>query len=596
MSKTEFLAMVKKGAIEGWKKNKILPSLTGAQAVLESGWGSSDLSKKANNYFGIKASDDWKGATVSHMTKEFVDGKWIEVSQLFRKYSEPEESITDHTNFFVSTAWRKDNYKHVFGETDYKKAVQAILTPKAVNGYATDPDYANKIISIIEENKLYDWDKEATGTTGTTTGKDDVIVANGKIVVIDAGHGGSDGGTSGNGLTEKTWVLDVSKLTQKYLQELGYTVYMTRSTDVFVGLSERAVFANNKRADIFISQHFNGFGDASAKGYEDFIYSGVLASDGVTPNLQNKIHAKVSAVTSAHGIVNRGKKRADYAVIRETNMPAILLEAGFCTNPTDASAMIKSTFKDSYARAVAQGVNDFFGGKGTIGTTPPAEVVKPDSVSGNNYVMKKGDTLYSVAKANGVTVQQLLAWNPSITNPNSIPVGTRLTVKNGTSTYTIKSGDTLTSIAGRFGMTVPALVALNGMNVNDILQVGRVLNVSGSEVGSAGNGGVSTSPNIVRYTVKSGDNLSTIAQTYGTTTQAIANANGISNPNLIPVGKELVINASGAPAQADRFYTVKSGDSLSVIAENLGVPMATLVSKNGIKNPNEIAVGQKLKY
>lgn len=594
MNKKDFLALVKKGALSGWENHKILPSLMGAQAILESGWGGSELAKEANNLFGIKDSDDWKGAIYPVLTKEHVGGKVIEVVQNFRKYDSMSDSILDHSKFFSSTDWRKKNYQHVFGEKDYKKAVNAILSPTAPSGYATDVNYAEKIISIIEENKLYEWDgKNQTNETG----KEDVIVSkNGKIVVIDPGHGGSDGGSSGNGLTEKTWTLETSKLIQKYLEGLGYTVIMTRTNDTFVGLSQRAIIANNSKAHIFISVHFNAFASVSAKGYEDFIYSYLANGDNVTPNLQNKIHSRTSAYTKAQGIDNRGKKRADFAVIRETYMPAILLEAGFCTNPSDARAMAKNTFKDGFARAVVAGVNDFFGISGTITTTPPKPVEKPNSVSGNNYIVKKGDTLYSIAKANNVTVNQLLAWNPSI-DPKALKIGARVTVKGGTSTYRVVKGDTLYSISGRHGMSVSTLASLNGIAVNSTLKIGQTLKVSGKEIAPSHNGG--TAQNLTTYKVKAGDNLSTIAQKHGTTVQAIASANGIKNPSLISVGQTLKFKAGKTPAPAPakpKVYTVKSGDTLSQIAVNLKVTEDYLAKKNGITNRHMLSVGQRLNY
>ena len=149
--------------------------MTGAQAALESGWGTSALARAPyNNQFGIKASDDWTGRVVKMPTKEYLNGAWVAVNADFRAYDDINDSVADHAKFFTSTEWRKSNYKAVIGETDYKKACYAV---KAA-GYATDPDYASKLINIIEKYKLYEWDKEAQSGTIPTASDDVEVVSN----------------------------------------------------------------------------------------------------------------------------------------------------------------------------------------------------------------------------------------------------------------------------------------------------------------------------------------------------------------------------------------------------------------------------------
>lgn len=162
-TQNDFLKSIKSGAVASWKKHKVLPSLVGAQAALESGWGTSGLAKDGKNLFGIKADSSWKGKVYTANTKEFVNGSWITTKASFRAYDSWADSVEDHGAFFSSTDFRKDNYKAVIGETNYKKAVAAILEPVAKSGYATDPNYASKIISIIEEWGLAEWDNEAFG-------------------------------------------------------------------------------------------------------------------------------------------------------------------------------------------------------------------------------------------------------------------------------------------------------------------------------------------------------------------------------------------------------------------------------------------------
>ena len=150
-----FLEKIVPSAIEGSITSGILPSITIAQGALESAWGLSGLAVNANNLFGIKASDDWKGQVYNVITKEYINGKWIEIVAPFRKYNNWLGSINDHGDFFTSTAWRKENYKHVVGEKDYQKAAKALQAA----GYATDPDYPAKLISIIQSYGLDKYDR-----------------------------------------------------------------------------------------------------------------------------------------------------------------------------------------------------------------------------------------------------------------------------------------------------------------------------------------------------------------------------------------------------------------------------------------------------
>lgn len=151
-----FIAKVGKLAAADMKNSGVLASLTISQAILESGWGKSGLTVKANALFGIKAGKTWKGKTYSAKTQECYDGvNYTTITDLFRAYGSWEESVADHSALLTGAA----RYKAVVGETDYKKACKAI---KAA-GYATAPDYAEKLINIIECYGLTEYDRPAAG-------------------------------------------------------------------------------------------------------------------------------------------------------------------------------------------------------------------------------------------------------------------------------------------------------------------------------------------------------------------------------------------------------------------------------------------------
>ncbi|WP_370519542.1 glucosaminidase domain-containing protein [Listeria sp. PSOL-1] len=149
-----FINKLSKHAQEIQQKTNILTSITLAQAILESNWGESELSRTANNLFGVKGKENLP--TINLKTKEYTDGKWIEIKANFRKYRDWNESLDEHANLFVNgTSWNKTKYHPVIQATDYKLAAKALQSA----GYATDPDYALKLVDIVERYQLSIYDK-----------------------------------------------------------------------------------------------------------------------------------------------------------------------------------------------------------------------------------------------------------------------------------------------------------------------------------------------------------------------------------------------------------------------------------------------------
>lgn len=149
-----------------------------------------------------------------------------------------------------------------------------------------------------------------------------------------------------------------------------------------------------------------------------------------------------------------------------------------------------------------------------------------------------------------------------------------------TETYTVKEGDNLSSIAARFGTTWQELARINNINDPSLIYPGQVLKISES-----GN-------NSIKYTVKEGDNLSSIAARFGTTWQELAKINNINDPSLIYPGQVLKL-PDGASDTIN--YVVKDGDTLSFIAAKYGTTWQSIVSLNGLTNPNFIYPGQQLR-
>jgi N-acetylmuramoyl-L-alanine amidase len=175
------------------------------------------------------------------------------------------------------------------------------------------------------------------------------------LVVLDPGHGGQDPGCCGHGLREKDIVLEIAKRTKTALQ-VGYDlrVKLTRAKDVFVGLEQRAELANRLQADYFVSVHVNA-ANGQATGYEDYVHESSGPASSSTKR-RTAVHGALMETLAVHGVKDRGPKKADFVVLRETNMAALLTENLFIDNPADAALLSDDAFLTEVAQAHATGI------------------------------------------------------------------------------------------------------------------------------------------------------------------------------------------------------------------------------------------------
>lgn len=177
-----------------------------------------------------------------------------------------------------------------------------------------------------------------------------------KIVIIDPGHGGSDPGTTGYSQKyEKDFTLALSlKVQALLLKEPEIEVIMTRETDVYPTRTERVQLANKLKADVFVSIHGNSVPTSpQTTGTETFFYQRSSSKD-----LANVIHKHL---IEAIGLKDRGVKNGSLQVIRETTMPAVLLEIGFLSNPEEEALMLSDSFQDKAAQAIVDGIKEYLG-------------------------------------------------------------------------------------------------------------------------------------------------------------------------------------------------------------------------------------------
>jgi N-acetylmuramoyl-L-alanine amidase len=167
-------------------------------------------------------------------------------------------------------------------------------------------------------------------------------------VVIDAGHGGSDrGGIPGQRVAEKDMTLDVAQRLKRVLAASGYRVVMTRDSDVSVSLGGRVAIANSYPNAFFVCIHFNSAKRMGAGGIETYFYS----RDSLP--LASAIHYFVAGGAPSS---NRGVRRRGYYVLRKTNIPAVLVECGFLTNPTEAAYAQTVSYRQKLAEEIAAGI------------------------------------------------------------------------------------------------------------------------------------------------------------------------------------------------------------------------------------------------
>ncbi len=207
-----------------------------------------------------------------------------------------------------------------------------------------------------------------------------------KLIVLDPGHGGNDPGATGyNGLREKDVVLNVAQLVKRHLKSYNADVLLTRDTDEFITLKNRAIYANSRKADLFVSIHCNASGNRSASGTRSYIYDRVASSKeaaeaakfenkntGALEFLMNDLRKSAYEYLSIEAAGNiqqdliSGLKlkwmpteRAPFYVIANTNMPSVLVEIAFISNPKEEQKLDSPGFKDEVSISIAKGITQY---------------------------------------------------------------------------------------------------------------------------------------------------------------------------------------------------------------------------------------------
>ena len=355
--------------------------------------------------------------------------------------------------------------------------------------------------------------------------------------------------------------------------DLGVPVKLTRSEDETLPKRERVnriLDAFGNRDDVIvISNHINAGGGDGA----EVVYA-LRNKDTLAKSVLNNIAKEGQNIRSYYQRRLPSDPTKDYYFIhRETGKTQpLLVEYGFIDSPKDDIAQLQNNLED-YAEAVVKAVADYIG-------VP----YKAPGVSDNVYVVKNGDSLYSIANKFGVSVESLKSIN-GITG-NLINVGQRLVIPSDAGVnpgdyvvYTVKRNDSLWNIANSYGVSVNDIVDYNNLGTT-VLQIGQQLLIPNVNNSSSDSG--------VIYVVKNGDSLWSIGKKYNVSVNDLKSANNL-NSNMLSIGQQLII-----PETSDyQTYTVKSGDSLWKIAQNYDVNVNDLIKLNNLSS-NVLSIGQTL--
>lgn len=214
----------------------------------------------------------------------------------------------------------------------------------------------NEVLATLKDNASISIDKNTVTFTKAEEKRDEAVI-NGRLVVLDAGHGGSDPGSLGKDASgeniiayEKDMNLAITLKVERMLKENGVEVLLTRGNDVYVGLAERAEFANDKKAALFVSIHNNSIPQADYKGSMVLYYLESSAGKVLAQNI-------LTEMTAAAGTIDRGlRDGTNMAVIKRTDMPAVIVECGCLTNQEELANLMDDAFLEKLAVGITQGI------------------------------------------------------------------------------------------------------------------------------------------------------------------------------------------------------------------------------------------------
>ena len=391
-------------------------------------------------------------------------------------------------------------------------------------------------------------------------------------VIINPQYGGSETGKINNSFIEKNFNLDIAKVIYNTLKEKGIETSLLRDSDQTISLQERLNMIDKlvkpNEENILISTTVAEGGSSGA----EIIYA-LRNEDDLASQISNELEANGLNVLKYYQLRNPDDTSKDfYAIIREPeNTESMIISLGYIDNSVDNNYLLNNVEK--LGKSIANGIYNY---------------IKKENI----YVVKSGDTLFSIANKFNVTVQAIK--NINNLSSNILNVGQELVIpKEETPStsgefinYTVKAGDSLYKIANAYNTTVNAIMNVNNLTSN-ALQIGQVLKIPTTTTQEE-------TKDYINYTVKSGDSLYKIANTYNTTVDEIKKLNNLTSNNL-QINQILKIpTTTNQGTQNYINYTVKSGDSLYKIANTYNTTVDEIKKLNNLTS-NNLQINQVLK-
>ena len=561
----QFLNKIIPAAQQATEGQDVYTSVMIAQAALESAWGQSALASEPNhNLFGVKGN--YNGQSVNMYTLEDAGAqKYYGIYDNFRKYPSYKESMDDYVDkivngikgapMFYAGAWKSRT-------NSYQDATR-YLTGR----YATDTAYYAKLNRIIEQYGLTKYDNGVVTKTNNS--------------VVASNVNTQSGVTAANGY------------------------YTVKAGDTLYGISRKFGMSLSQLVSV------NGISASS------LIVPGQIlrVAGGETISTVVKTTATTSRTSGGNYLVQPGDTL--YSIARRSGMS---LNSLLTLNGLSQSSVIypgqsltisqsdsRVATKSSYtAKPIASGVS-------TSGTYT---VQAGDTLYG--IARRSGMNLNTLLSLNGLSQSSVIhpgqtlklsgASNATVASPVSYKSTASSASTSGT--YTVQAGDTLYSIARRSGMSLNTLLSINGLSQSSVIRPGQTLSVSGSASQTTATPvsyqTTSTSTGNGTYTVKAGDTLYRIAYNHGISLTTLLSINGLSETSTIRPGQQLVVSGSAKATTSTTkattvsystgasTHTVQAGDTLFRIAKNTGLTLSELRALNGLTS-NTIRVGQVLK-
>ena len=593
---TQFLRNIIPAAQNVARGKDIYTSVMIAQAALESGWGTSALSKAPNhNLFGVKGS--YNGQSVNMQTLEDSGGQnYYSIQANFRKYPSYQESLEDYADkivngisgapLFYSGAWKS--------KTNSYQDATAYLTGR----YATDTAYASKLNRIIEQFGLTKYDTETAVNMAEEIANQQTTTSSG------------DGYTVVNGDSLYAIARKTGISIQDLLSLNGLTLNSIIHPGQVLALSSKSVSTETKQEESAPKEETKSTETSTTTSTGSYT---VVSGDGLYA-IARKTGTNIQDLLSLNGLT-----------LNSTIYPGQVLKLS-STSETSASEEASTSTEETSSEE----------------TSTSSE----QATSTGSYTVVSGDGLYAIARKTGTSIQDLLSLNGLTLNSTIYPgqvlklsstsevsvseettsaeetsseesASNEVQTSSSSGSYTVVSGDSLYAIARKTGTSIQDLLSLNGLNLNSVIHPGQVLQLSNAYESSsteetvttteetASSEETTTSGNAQMYYVHQGDTLYRIARNNGISLSTLLEWNNLSVDSPIYPGQGLIVSygSSSSTEEAEETaassestettYTVQPGDGLWRIAKNHGLTLDELKSMNQLTS-NIIQPGQVL--